>query len=143
MKKPQVGFREDTCLSLVEGTMISTRPSTASTIDLQLLRRRMLPYKVRYTNTHNGGRQWDTRWPFSNSISNNRTRTGIFYSRTSTSGHLIEQPQQQLAWGRRHPPCIQISIYFPFILLFLSLLYIFAKKRCITKNKIKIYLCIR
>ena len=54
MKQPQVGIREDACLSLDEGIMTLRRPSTASTTDSQPLKRQMLPYKVRYTITHNG-----------------------------------------------------------------------------------------
>ena len=41
---------------------------------------------------------------------------------TSLSNHDNNQ------LGKGHPLCIQISIYFPFILLFLSLLYIFLQR---------------
>ena len=44
MKQPHVGIREDACLSPDEGIMTLRRPSTASTIDSQLLKRQMLPY---------------------------------------------------------------------------------------------------
>jgi len=54
MKQPQVGIREDACLSLAEGIMTLSRPFTASTTDLQPLERQMLPYKVRYKIIHNG-----------------------------------------------------------------------------------------
>ena len=90
MKKSQVAIREDACLSLAEGTTTSTRISTASMVDRQPLKRRMLPYKVHYTNTHNGNQPWDTRLPTFNNNSNSRTRTGTFCSRTSTSGHHIK-----------------------------------------------------
>ena len=90
MKKPQVAIREDACLSLDEDTTTSMRISTASMVDRQPLKRRMLPYKVHYTNTHNGNQPWDTRLPTFNNNSNSRTRTGTFCSRSSTSDHHIE-----------------------------------------------------
>jgi hypothetical protein len=84
MKKPQVGIRRDECPSLAEGIMTLRRPSIVSTTGSQPLKRTQLPYKVSYIVIHNGKLLWDTRWPVSNSNSDNRTRSRTLCSRTST-----------------------------------------------------------
>jgi hypothetical protein len=84
MKKPQVGIRRDECPSLAEGITTLRRPSIVLTTGSQPLNRIQLPYKVSYIVIHNGRLLWDTRWPVSNSNSNNRTRSRTICSRTTT-----------------------------------------------------------
>jgi hypothetical protein len=92
MKQPQVGIREDACLSLAKGIMTLRRPSTTSTTDSQPLKRQMLAYKVRYTIIHNGRYAWDKRWPTSSNNSNSKIKIGRLCSSASTFGHLVNQP---------------------------------------------------
>ena len=90
MKQPQVGIREDACLSLAKGkhgTQDGHPPATTAITKIKI---------------------------------------GRLCSSTSTSGHLVEQPWQQLSCGRRHSPCIQISISF--LLLFL-VCFIYIRKK--------------
>jgi hypothetical protein len=118
-----VATREDACPTLSGGIMINKWTTNASTTNWQPLRNRMLPYKVHYTNTHNGRRRWGTRSPTSNRISSSRTRTRTFCSRTSTFGHHIDRLCLHLARGKGIPH-VSMSVflfllfyYFEFVLL--------------------------
>ena len=74
--------------------------------------------------------QWQATMGHEMAASSNNNNSKIKIARlcpsTSTSGHLVEQPWQQPAWGRRHSPCIQISISF--LLLFL-VWFIYIRKK--------------
>ena len=117
-------LREDVCLSLAKGTIILKRPIDASTTGSQPLKRKLLPYKVRYLIIHNGRQLWDTRWPVFN---NSKTKIGRLYSNTSTFGHPIEHHVNNQLGGRASPMYTTKYHFSLIIFTILSSLYISKK----------------